>query len=173
LCPHTSRRVETFQWNLTGGYFNTRHRRTFAKFPTLFHQRGGGISCFHNPLSLKKFQWILNGGYFNTPHLRSFENFPTLFHQKWGYFVSPNPSSRKKFLVDSQGGGYFCAPQTLHHSDILLSSRAMFMALRKNIPGYCVFGAPSLSLLSKPGFVLVGGCFDGRVKNCIVRKVAF
>jgi len=171
LCSHTCRPGKTFQWILTGEVFQYPTLRIFEYFPTLFHQIGGGISCPQTPRPVENFQWILTGGYFITPHLRIFDKFPTLFHQRGG-FAPPHLSSRGKFPVDSHGG-YFCAPQALHHRDILLSSRAIFTALRKDIHEYCVFDMPPLLLSVETWFRLNRGCCGGRVKNCILRKVDF
>jgi len=58
--------------------------------------------------------------------------------------------------------------------DILLSLRAFFMAVRKDIYMNIVFLQHGrVCYQSEPGFVLVWGCCDGRVKNCILRKLAF
>jgi len=79
-------------------------------------------------------------------------------------YVPPHLWSREKFPVDSHGGGgYFCAPQALYHRDILLFSRAIFMAMPKGIDEYCVLTCRRFCYQSKPGFVLLIKLYFGKV----------
>jgi len=130
--------------------------------------------CPHTYHHVEIFQWILTGRrYFNTPPLRTFENFRTLFHQRGGVFRAPTPLVSLKTSTGFSRGVSFCAPKAPHQRDILLSSRAIFMALSKDIHEYFVFDMPSLLLSVETWFRLSRGCCDGRVKNCIFRKCLF
>lgn len=141
---------------LTGGYFTAPNPRFCETFQTLFHHRGWLFRAPTRLILWKLSSGVCQGGLFQYPTPHFFENFLSGF---------------------SRGRGYFCAPQALHHRDILLSSRAISMALRKRYSWILCYWRPVASAISRNLFRLrtspPGGCCDWRVKNCILRKVAF